>query len=220
MTDLYRGRQVQIGHLERRVAVYVKVCGLRTAADVEAAVEAGADAVGFVFTDSVRRVSPGAARRLAADVPDGVLTVGVFRGEPVDVVREAVAASRVRAVQLHGDEPRTHYDALRDLGLELVRATSMTGPHGLSCGELGEDLLIVDSPVPGSGAPWSWQDLTPGTVAGRWLLAGGLHPDNVVAAIEAVRPWGVDVSSGVESRRGVKDPALIARFVRTAKSAG
>lgn len=193
--------------------MFVKVCGLRTAGDVEAAVRAGADAVGFVLTASPRQVTPAQARELAEAVPAGVLTVGVFRGEPVEMVRAAVAASGVRAIQLHGDEPLTHYTALRDLGLPLVRGTSPGSAAGLRPGALGEDLLIVDSPQPGSGAAWDWDTLDRATLDGRWLLAGGLHPGNVGAAIDRLRPWGVDVSSGVEARRGVKDPALIQAFL-------
>ncbi|MFI6759810.1 phosphoribosylanthranilate isomerase [Micromonospora sp. NPDC050417] len=198
--------------------MFVKVCGLRTAPDIATAVDAGADAIGFVLTPSPRRVTPAEARELGEAVPTGVLTVGVFRGEPVDVVRDAVAASGVRAIQLHGDEPATHYTALRDLGLPLIRGTSPGRPAGLRPGALGEDLLIVDSPQPGSGAAWDWDTLDRTALDGRWLLAGGLHPENVGAAIDALRPWGVDVSSGVEMRRGVKDPALIRAFLKTVRT--
>ncbi|RKR86158.1 phosphoribosylanthranilate isomerase [Micromonospora pisi] len=198
--------------------MFVKVCGLRTAPDVAASVDAGADAIGFVLTPSPRQVTPAEARELAEAVPTDVLTVGVFRGEPVDVVRAAVAASGVRAIQLHGDEPATHYTALRELGLPLIRGTSPGGAAGLRPGALGEDLLIVDSPQPGSGAAWDWDTLDRAALAGRWLLAGGLRPDNVGAAIDALRPWGVDVSSGVEVRRGVKDPALIRVFLEAVRT--
>ncbi|MFK3979281.1 phosphoribosylanthranilate isomerase [Micromonospora sp. NPDC050397] len=193
--------------------MFVKVCGLRTSEDVRAAVGAGADAVGFVLTASPRRVTPEQARELGETVPAGVLTVGVFRGEPVEVVRAAVTTSGVRAVQLHGDEPASHYSALRDLGVPLIRATSPGDGTDLRLGALGEDLLLVDSPQPGSGAAWDWTTLDRATLDGRWLLAGGLHPGNVAAAIDALRPWGVDVSSGVEQRRGVKDASLIQAFL-------
>lgn len=198
--------------------MFVKVCGLRTERDVEAAVGAGADAVGFVLTASPRQVTPAQAAQLARSVPAGVLTVGVFRGEPVEAVRAAVAESGVRAIQLHGDEPASHYAALRDLGLPLIRGTSPGGPAGLRCGALGEDLLIVDSPQPGSGAAWDWDTLDRDVPDGHWLLAGGLHPGNVAAAIDTLRPWGVDVSSGVEVSRGVKDPALIREFLAATRA--
>nr|WP_221474390.1 phosphoribosylanthranilate isomerase [Planomonospora venezuelensis] len=196
--------------------VYVKICGLREPGHVAAAVEAGADAIGFVLTRSSRRISPERARELAAAVPPHVLTVAVFAGESAEQVRAAALASGVRAVQLHGDHPHGDFTALRDLGVTLVRA----GAAGvdLRCGAFDEDLLIVDAPRPGSGEPWDWAAVR-GRPSGRWMLAGGLDPSNVAGAIAAARPWGVDVSSGVETAPGVKDARLIAGFVAAARGA-
>ncbi|MGV9327436.1 phosphoribosylanthranilate isomerase [Streptosporangium sandarakinum] len=196
--------------------MYVKICGLREPGHVTAAVEAGADAVGFVLTRSPRRITPALARELAAAVPPHVLTVAVFAGETPDEVRAAALEAGVRAVQLHGDHPREDFAALRDLGLTLVRAGSASAdPH---CGAFGEDLLIVDAPRPGSGEPWDWAAVR-GRPTGRWMLAGGLDPANVAEAIDAARPWGVDVSSGVETAPGVKDAGLIREFVAAARAA-
>ncbi|MER5865547.1 phosphoribosylanthranilate isomerase [Kitasatospora sp. NPDC002040] len=200
--------------------MFVKICGLSTAPDVAAAVAAGADAIGFVLTPSPRRIEPEQARLLAEQVPAGVLTVAVFTDEAPEVVRQAATAAGVGAVQLHGDHPPAAFAALRDLGLKLVRATSAAAAAGAACGDFGEDLLILDSPVPGSGEAWDWAELGANPPSGSWMLAGGLNPANVAAAVAAARPWGVDVSSGVEVRRGVKDPALIEEFVRRAKAAG
>jgi phosphoribosylanthranilate isomerase len=190
--------------------MFVKVCGLRTAREVDAAVAAGADAVGFVFAVSARRVDAVTARELAARVPESVLTVGVFRDQPLAEVLSVVAESGVRAVQFHGAEPRSFYEALPDH--VLIRATGEVVDHG----GMGEDLLLLDAPTPGEGVAWEWTAPERGR---RWLLAGGLTPDNVAAAVRATSPWGVDVSSGVEISRGVKSPELIARFVTAAKSA-
>ncbi|GGP39098.1 N-(5'-phosphoribosyl)anthranilate isomerase [Streptomyces abikoensis] len=201
-----------------RAPLFVKICGLRTAEDVDAAVEAGADAIGFVFAPGgPRTVDPALARPLAERVPGHVLTVGVFRGQPVAEVRELARAAGVRAVQLHGDEGPAHYAELRPDGWTLIRATSCRG-ESPALGELGEDLLLLDAPAPGSGEPWDWSagSFTPPT--GRWILAGGLHPGNVADAVRTTGPWGVDVSSGVEARRGVKDPRLIREFIRAARS--
>ncbi|GII05711.1 phosphoribosylanthranilate isomerase [Planobispora takensis] len=196
--------------------MYVKICGLREPEHVATAVEAGADAIGFVLTRSSRRVTPERARELAAQVPEHVLTVAVFAGESPEQVRAVTLASGVRAVQLHGDHPHGDFTALRDLGLTLVRA----GAAGvdLRCGAFDEDLLIVDAPKPGSGEPWDWAAVR-GRPSGRWMLAGGLDPSNVAAAIDAARPWGVDVSSGVESAPGVKDAGRIRDFVAAARRA-
>lgn len=198
----------------------MKVCGLRTIEDVTAAVSAGADAVGFVLTASPRQVDAEQARTLVASVPAGVLTVAVFRGEPADEVAETALAGGMAAVQLHGDYSVADYSKLRRFPLRLIRAATVNGRYSLRCGDLGEDLLLVDSPRPGSGETWDWAGWAKAGVQaeGNWLLAGGLRPDNVAQAIGALAPWGVDVSSGVERSRGVKDPALIHAFVSAAKA--
>lgn len=198
---------------------FIKICGLRTARDVAAAVQAGADAVGFVFAESPRRVDAATARELAETVPPHVLTVGVFRRQPLEEVRALAEESRMRCVQLHGDEGSDYFTALRARGRTLVRAVAAQPERAQRCGEFGEDMLLLDTPVPGSGESWNWAapDFTP--PRGRWLLAGGLTPGNVRDAVQAARPWGVDVSSGVERERGVKDPELIAAFVAAAREA-
>ncbi|MFI6933759.1 phosphoribosylanthranilate isomerase [Streptomyces sp. NPDC050287] len=198
-------------------SLFVKICGLKTERDVDTAVEAGADAVGFVFSESPRRIDAAAAARLSRRIPEHVLTVGVFRAEPLHDVRSLATDAGVRAVQLHGPEDRGYYDDLATGGWTLIRATAF-GERVPRCGELGEDLLLLDAPVPGSGIAWDWSGRTPAAPGEKWLLAGGLTPDNVGDAVAAARPWGVDVSSGVEQSRGVKDPALITAFVRAARA--
>lgn len=214
----------QQGHLDRAStlggvsnSLFVKICGLKTERDVDTAVEAGADAVGFVFSESPRRIDAGTAARLCRRVPDNVLTVGVFRAEPLDDVRSLAADSGIRAVQLHGPEDRGYYDELAAAGdWTLIRAAAF-GDSVPRCGEFGEDMLLIDAPVPGSGVAWDWTSRPPAGSGEKWLLAGGLTPDNVRDAVDAARPWGVDVSSGVERSRGVKDPALITAFVKAAR---
>ncbi|QRP47080.1 phosphoribosylanthranilate isomerase [Amycolatopsis sp. FDAARGOS 1241] len=197
--------------------MFVKICGLRTAADVTCAVEAGADAVGFVLCKSPRDVGRAEAAELAAGVPDEVLTVGVFKGVPVEAVRAAVAQTGIRAVQLHGSGyTQEDFAALEDLPVKLIRAISLEDGASPAVGEYGEDLLLLDSPQAGSGETWNWSALS--TPDGEWLLAGGLSPANVAEAVAAVKPWGVDVSSGVESSRGVKDQGLIRAFLAAARS--
>ncbi|MFD8636268.1 phosphoribosylanthranilate isomerase [Streptomyces sp. NPDC059533] len=195
--------------------VFIKICGLKNAHDVDVAVAAGADAVGFVFAPgSPRTVDAGVARELAARVPEGVLTVGVFRGQSVGEVRRFVEESGVRGVQLHGEEGPEDFAALRADGRTLLRATASRVAR---CGEYGEDLLLLDAPDPGSGEPWNWGAADFTAPEGRWLLAGGLNPGNVREAVEVTGAWGVDVSSGVESSRGVKSPDLIRAFVEAAR---
>lgn len=198
--------------------MFVKVCGLRTEQDVAVAVEAGADAIGFVFSRSPRQVGVEQARALAATVPAAVLTVAVVNGVPaVEAGRLALAAG-LGAVQLHGDYPRSAFAELAGLPVRLLRATALGPDTDVRTGAYGEELLLLDSPVPGSGVGWDLGRLETTPPQGRWLLAGGLTPANVGAAIAAARPWGVDVSSGVESARGVKDPALIRAFLSAARA--
>ncbi|NUV61450.1 phosphoribosylanthranilate isomerase [Streptomyces sp. CAI-85] len=196
--------------------LFVKICGLKTERDVDTAVEAGADAVGFVFSASPRRIDPATAARLCRRVPEHVLTVGVFRDEPLADVRSVAAEAGIGAVQLHGSEGREYYDDLGAGGWTLIRAAAF-GDSVPRCGEMGEDLLLLDAPVPGSGVAWDWSGGPAPAPGEKWLLAGGLTPENVRAAVDAARPWGVDVSSGVEATRGVKDPALIRTFVAAAR---
>jgi phosphoribosylanthranilate isomerase len=196
--------------------VFVKVCGLATRGDVAACVGAGADAVGFVLTASPRQVDARTLRRLVAEVPPGTLTVAVFAGAPLESVARVALASGVGAVQLHGSYGAADYRRLSRLPVQLIRAVAAGGAARRAVH--GEDMLVVDSPAPGSGVAWDWSAVGQ-RPAGRWLLAGGLRPHNVAAAIRCLSPWGVDVSSGVERSRGVKDPGLIAEFVAAAKHA-
>ncbi len=208
------------GAIERYGAfVFVKICGLSEPEHVAAAAEAGADAVGFLLSPSPRRVTPERARDLASALPSGVLAVGVFAGVPVEAIQRDAAVAGVGAVQLHGgDYRREDFEALADYPGELIRAVPDSVGASARFGEFGEDYLLVDSPRPGSGEAWDWGGLGAGP-GGRWMLAGGLRPDTVAEAIAQARPWGVDVSSGVEVRRGIKDAELIARFIANAKAA-
>jgi phosphoribosylanthranilate isomerase len=199
--------------------VFVKVCGLRTQSDVDVAVTAGADAIGFVFAESVRKVDVSTVRLLTADVPEGVLTVGVFAGIPASEAGRIAQEAGVGAVQLHGDYPPQAFEELADTTLRLIRATTLTGDTDVTAGACGEDMLLLDSPVAGSGERWDLSVLAQSKPTGNWLLAGGLAPGNVATAIRTAKPWGVDVSSGVESARGVKDHALIRAFISNAKAA-
>ncbi|MGO1440442.1 MAG: phosphoribosylanthranilate isomerase [Brevibacterium yomogidense] len=202
--------------------MYVKICGLRTVGDVDAVRDAGADAMGVVLSStSVRAVSVEHARSLVAHAeavgPSAkpLTTVAVVHDLGIDEAIAAAEAIGVDVLQLHG---YSHSDTRRAVevdGLEIWRATSADrGPTAV--GAYGEDALLLDSSTPGSGTTWDLGMLAE-RPHGRWLLAGGLSPDTVAGAIATARPWGVDVSSGVEAHRGTKDHALIRRFVEAAK---
>jgi phosphoribosylanthranilate isomerase len=198
------------------MAPFVKICGLSTAADVAAAADAGADAIGFVFTASARRIDVDTARELGK-LAKGLLTVGVFLGLPATEVRAVSEAAGVRAVQLHGDYTKDAFTEVANPAWQLVRAVPYSAPD-LRVGAYGEDFLMVDAPKAGSGTSWDYQSVA--GLSGQWILAGGLTPDTVAGAVGIAGAWGVDVSSGVEASRGVKDPALITRFVAAAKGSG
>lgn len=198
--------------------MFVKVCGLSTPESVRTAARAGADALGFVLTRSPREVTPEQVRALLAEVPAGVPAVGVFRHEPAAGAAVTAREAGLAWVQLHGDRTPADVRTVHDAGLKLIRAVTMgAGPEAFD--DWGEDLLLIDAAVPGSGEAWDYGSVQAKGLEGRqWLLAGGLDPANVSGAACQAGAWGVDVSSGVESSRGVKDLAKIRAFVRAAKS--
>lgn len=200
--------------------MFVKVCGLSTPESVREAVDAGADAVGFVLTASPRVVSPSQVASLLSGVPKGVSPIGVFRDEPVADAIAIARAAGLEWIQLHGQRSRADVATVHDAGMKLVRAVTM-GAGQDEFDDWGEDLLLIDAAVPGSGESWDYASVAdlPVLQGRNWLLAGGLDAVNVGQASAAAHAWGVDVSSGVEASRGVKDPAKIRAFVHAAKSA-
>ena len=183
----------------------VKVCGITRLEDAEAAVEAGASALGFIFwPKSPRFIDPYRARAIAAALPPFVTTVGVFVNQPADHVNAVAALVRLGAVQLHGDE--TVADAA-GIGTPAIKAVTVANPQ-LSAWP-SRTLLLVDVHDPekrgGTGRTVDWSAAAEIAAQRRILLAGGLTPENVAAAIACVRPFGIDVSSGVETSPGVKD---------------
>lgn len=204
------------------MSTWIKICGLSTPESVDTAVAAGADAVGFVFAPrSPRTVGPADAAALVRRVPSTVETVGVFRGQGVAEVLDLARAAGVTSVQLHGDETPDDVAEVRAAGFRVIRAVSAAryaseGPDRRAA--FGEDTLLLDAIDPGAGATFDAGPLLDAPPTRDWVLAGGLTPDNVAALVRRLRPAGVDVSSGVESSRGVKDPALIEAFVAAARS--
>ena len=198
--------------------MFVKVCGLSTPESIREAVDAGADAVGFVLTASPRVVSPAQVTQLLSSVPDGIAAVGVFRHEPAEDAVAIARAAGLEWIQLHGDRTPDDVKTAHDAGMKVIRAVAM-GAATDAFGSWGEELLLVDAAFPGSGESWDYSSMRSKGLEGRkWLLAGGLNPANVAEAAKAAGAWGVDVSSGVEQSPGVKDPAKIRAFVAAAKA--
>ena len=184
--------------------MFVKICGITTAAALDAAVEAGADAIGFVFAESPRRIEPEAARALSAGLPPEIVRVAVFRHPSADAVREVLDVLAPDWLQA---------DAADLAALTLPLGCRALPVHRAASAEPPPARLLFEGAASGAGKRADWsaaRALAPHT---ELILAGGLTEDNVGEAIEAVGPWGVDVSSGVERRRGEKDPTLIRRFI-------
>ncbi|MER5738131.1 MULTISPECIES: phosphoribosylanthranilate isomerase [unclassified Streptomyces] len=201
--------------------MFVKVCGLATTADIDAAAEAGADAIGLVISGtSVRGLGRDRVPGLVAHVPDGVVSVLVVNDTPAAEAARIAADLGFDALQLHGRAyGRAEFEAAAGILPRLWRATALADGPDTRVGALGEEVLLLDSPKAGSGSRWDLSLLDAARPEGHWLLAGGLAPANVAEAIATARPWGVDVSSGVESAPGVKDHDLVRAFVAAAKSA-
>lgn len=201
--------------------MYVKICGLQTPETVAAAVEAGADAIGFVFAPgSPRTISAEIAAGLGSAVPSGIETVGVFRNQSIEEVVDIARRASVTTVQLHGDESLADMLRLHDEGFRTLRAFSANAYNALTGAEKlawASERILLDAVEPGAGVTFDAAVLADGAPQGFWLLAGGLNPGNVSALTAALHPSGVDVSSGVESNRGVKDIELIRRFIEAAR---
>ncbi|MFB3815803.1 MAG: phosphoribosylanthranilate isomerase [Terriglobales bacterium] len=215
---------------------WVKICGTTNLQDARLAVEAGADAVGFVFAESPRRVEPAQVAEITAQLPESVEKVGVFVNERMARIREIVKQAGLTAVQLHGDETVEYASLLfpdDEDRAKLYRALSMKtlfSAANVTAFLRGHrvkpvfDAVLVDSGSPtrgGSGLTFDWERARPFVEglkkSGKVIVAGGLTSENVAKAIEMFRPWGVDVASGVEQGPGRKDPAKVRAFVAAAK---
>ncbi len=198
--------------------MFVKICGNTTEEDALLAVAMGADAVGFIFAPSKRQVSPSAVADIVKRLPPEVLSVGVFRNEAPGRIIDIVMQTGVRGVQLHGFEKADVISELRSkLPLTLIKAFAAGDREIRRADRYGADIVMIDAPSPGSGQVFDWR-LAEGIPDGvRLMLAGGLTPENVVEAIDAVHPWGVDVATGVEASPGRKDPRKLREFIKRAK---
>lgn len=215
----------------------IKICGLRDIDTAMAAAEAGADFIGLNFVEaSPRYVTPAVARDINQSLPTHVTAVGLFCNHSIESVLATVRTTGLKTVQLHGEESAAYAKQLK--GINVLKAFAFD-PDAISnqrsgWSELGDKLaaILIDTPpqpdaaiTGGSGEVFDWSSLAAFEQSGGlrdlppYLLAGGLNAKNVGEAIRRVRPWGVDVSSGVESSRGIKDSGLIREFCVTIKNA-
>lgn len=202
----------------------IKICGITNLEDAQLAAACGADAIGFVFADSLRRVAPEKAGEIMAQMEPFVTGVGVFVDAAVDEVRGALQVSGCMVAQLHGNEGEDYIQALSPYG--VVKALRVG--EKLDAGRAGRykkaGAILLDTYVPGqAGGTGRRFDLAVAgqMVRGGWrvIVAGGLTPENVGEVVASVRPYGVDVSSGVEAAPGRKDHDKVARFVAAVRAA-
>ena len=203
------------------MSIKVKICGITNVADGLAAAEAGADLIGLMFYDkSPRFVSIETAAAISRDLPPHVVKVGVFVDPTADLVLRAIAECGLGLLQFHGDESP---EFCSQFGLMSMKAFRIRDEQSLEAlREYRTDAWLLDAFTPdkqgGTGAKFDWNLAVEANTLGRPIfLAGGLTPDNVAEAVRIVRPYGVDVSSGVESSPGKKDHEKIRRFISAAR---
>lgn len=202
----------------------IKICGITNSQDAAWAVTAGADALGFVlYRKSPRFVDPAVVRDIVASLPPFILPIGVFVNEEAAVVRNLVDACGLAMAQLHGDESAAY---CRTLGRPALKALRLKDRETLGALAEYKDCALVrgflidafsEQAYGGTGQTVDWTLAAEAARSASIILAGGLTPENVSSAIQHVRPYGVDVSSGVEARPGKKDPAKVKAFIEAAR---
>jgi phosphoribosylanthranilate isomerase len=203
--------------------VKVKICGITNISDAIAAVDFGADALGFVFfEESPRYILPEAAAAIINQLPPFTTTIGVFVDEKPEQVEKIIALTRIDIVQFHGNEPPGMCDVSRH-SIKAIRVKSLESLDPLNNYKDRVSAFLLDTFTPnvlgGTGQIFNWDIAVYAKQFGRIILAGGLTPDNVAEAVKRVRPYGVDVSSGVESKKGEKDHKKMKLFIGRAKGA-
>ncbi|MBJ6751186.1 phosphoribosylanthranilate isomerase [Geomonas anaerohicana] len=198
----------------------VKICGITSEDDALMAVDAGADALGFVFFDkSPRFIGAAAAQKIIAKLPPFIQVVGLFVNADIDVVNSTADCCGLDIIQLHGEESPEY---CRLVNRRVMKAFRVRGPESLTpLAEYHVSAYLLDAYSPnaygGTGEVFDWECAITAKGQGRIVLAGGLTPDNIAEAVTRVRPYGVDVSSGVEASPGKKDPGKVRRFIQLAK---
>jgi phosphoribosylanthranilate isomerase len=199
--------------------MFVKICGITNEDDALFAVAMGADAVGFVFAPSPRQVAAQQVYDITRRLPPEILTVGVFRDDAPGRVIDIVHRAGLKAAQLHGHETPDMVAEVAQQIRWVIKSVVAGSPDASRADQFGTDLILVDAPNPGSGKVFDWSLIDDVAEGPRIILAGGLDPDNVAEAVRLVRPWGVDVSSGVERSPGKKDALKVKAFIERARAA-
>ena len=199
--------------------MFVKICGITNEQDALLAVALGADALGFVFAPSPRQISPALAREIVKRLPPETITIGVFRNETPSRIVEIVNEARLLGAQLHGHETAAMTAEVATNVRFVIKAVVAGSQDATNANNYAADAILVDGLHPGSGTAYDWELLQDIPTDIRLMLSGGLTPENVAAGILQVRPWGVDVSSGVEKTPGQKDAVKMRHFITNARDA-
>jgi len=198
----------------------IKICGITNLEDAMLASDLGADALGFIFAESPRRISPKKARKIILSLPPFIAKVGVFVDEEIDVIKEIYPYCGLNLVQLHGNEKQSYLTALslpviKTFRVKDDRILDQIKKWKLRC-------LLLDAfdstSSGGTGKTFDWEIAKMAAPWGRVILSGGLTPSNVIRALKKVHPYGVDVSSGVEKSPGKKDREKLKKFIQEVRS--
>lgn len=195
----------------------VKICGVTTLGDANAAIAAGANAIGLIMAKSPRQLSLDRALALAAATKGQIVRAIVFRDNDGAFIQRTLDVVDADVVQIHGDLAEGLLKELRARNLTVVKALAIGSNEFFEFDETSVDAVLVDGARPGSGEPHSWDGLVERSFAVPVIAAGGLTSDNVASVITETGAWGVDTASGVESAPGVKDRTLMHEFIANAR---
>ncbi len=205
------------------MTVRIKICGITNEEDALAAARFGADALGFIFAPSPRRIAPEKARQIIKALPPLVQTVGVFVDEDLGEVSSVAEMCGLDILQFHGSESADYCDSFDHRVIKAVRLRNRQDIKSLAKYDGVVQALLLDTYLPdklgGTGMTFNWEWALEAGKYGRIILAGGLNPENVAAAISIVKPYGVDASSSLEQSPGVKDHEKVMQFIAEVRKA-
>lgn len=204
-------------------SIKVKICGITRLQDALDACDLGADILGFNFVPgSPRYLNPYTAKEIISLLPPFVTTMGVFADEEHSVINDLAVFLNLDTIQLHGSEDARYCRKVKSPVVKAIRVSSPTDLEGLDEYDVSAYLLDarVDGVLGGSGLTFPWKVAKDFSRFQRVFVAGGLTPENVGEAVRTLAPYGVDAASGVEAQPGIKDPALVERFIRAARCSG
>lgn len=198
--------------------MFVKICGITRLQDALCAVENGADAIGFIFAESKRKVSISTVSQIVEQLPKNFLTIGVFRDQNPQQIIETIREAGLVGAQLHGQESVQEVAEVASVIKFVVKSVVAGSVDAKNADQFATEMIMVDSANPGSGTNYDLTLLRELPPSVRLILSGGLTVANVAPSIRTATPWGVDVSSGVESTAGIKDYSKIRDFIANARA--